>query len=844
MKGELLPIHGVCGEIVKALDGGASSRLVIDAPTGSGKSTQVPQILLDNGIAGSGQIVVLQPRRIAARMLARRVASERKVMPGEEIGYQVRFDRVSGPRTRVCYVTEGVLLRRLLEDPMLGGVGAIVFDEFHERHLQGDVMLAMALSLQDQSRPDLKIVVMSATLDSDALEKHLAPCSVVRSEGRTYPVDIKYSRPKHSSGKDIWDVVALALRQEVIAKNLPGDILVFLPGAYEIRRTIDTLKRMPEMKGLELRPLYGQLTSKEQDEALSPGKSRKVVIATNVAETSLTIEGIQVVVDSGLARIAAFDTRRGINTLRIEKITRDSADQRAGRAGRTSSGVCIRLWTERDHGTRAATVAPEVHRLDLSETFLMLKAVGVARIEAMKWLDAPVSASLERALGLLKDLGAIGRKEGELTDIGRRMVAFPAHPRFSRMLVEAEKWGCLEIAALCVALCQERELFIKERKEAMGEFSGNGDTSDFMPLVRAWHFAHRAGFNYERCEAYGVKGAVARDVGNVMASLLAAAGKSGEIQGAKEHDIHPAQLAKVVLSGFSDNVAKRRSAGTLSCEVAGGRRAKIGRGSLSSGFELVVAAEIAEIEGKDVNIILGKVTGLEVDWLSELFPDDVNEFNRCRYDAMTRRVVNERVQCFRDLVLYAKQSGAPPLDQAAEVLANEVVSGRLIMKGWDVKCLSWVARVSCLRKHFPELDLPEFDDESFRLVVGEACHGGLSYKHIKDRLLWPALRKWLSAVHSDAVQRLTPERIRLDNGLEVKVSYLDGEPKISIILQRLYDVKSTPVIANGKIPVLVEILGPNHRPVQRTRDIPGFWKNSYPEIRKQLKGRYPKHEWR
>ena len=844
MKGPVLPIHEVSQDIVSALDGKDDSRLVLEAPTGSGKSTQVPQILLDNGIAGKGQVIVLQPRRIAARMLSRRVAAERGGRVGDEIGFQVRFERRAGVNTRVCYVTEGVLLRRLLEDPCLNGVGALVFDEFHERHIQGDVMLAMALSMQKTVRPDLKIVVMSATLDSGKLEAHLSPCCVVRSEGKTYPVRISYVSGGYGQGKQIWDHVALALKKEVIAKKLPGDILVFLPGAYEIRRTMAELRKIPELNGVDVRPLYGQLSPADQDAAILPGNGRKVVLATNVAETSLTIDGVRIVIDSGLARIAAFDPRRGINTLRVEKISRASAEQRSGRAGRTSSGVCIRLWTERDHGSRPSAIAPEVNRLDLCETLLGLKAAGIERVEDMEWLDVPDALSLERGLQLLKDLGAIDREEGRLTDVGRRMVAFPAHPRYSRMLVEAERYGCLVVAALCVALCQERSLFVSNDRKLVEDFSGRDDFSDFLPLIRAWGFAYRAGFNASRCEPYGIKASVARDISNVMESLLGAAGITEQIDGIDEGSLDCVQLAKVILAGFSDNVARRRSLGTLSCEVVGGRRAKLGRGSLAAGGDLIVGAEITEIEGKDVNVILGKATGIELGWLNELFPEDLKKFDRCRYDALERKVVNENVLCFRDLVLNSKQSGEPDVAQAADVLAAEVVAGRLVMQGWNNKCMDWVARVSCVREHFPELELPCFDEESFRIIVAEACYGAFSYKQIKGRELWRALEKWLSPALTEAVRRLAPEKIRLDNGLETKLTYLEGEPKTSVVLQRLYGLQSTPLIGGGKIPVLIEILGPNHRPVQRTRDMAGFWENSYPEIRKQLKGRYPKHEWR
>ena len=844
MKGKVLPIHGVSKDIVSALEGKDDSRLVLEAPTGSGKSTQVPQILLDNGIVGKGQIIVLQPRRIAARMLARRVAAERGGGVGDEIGYQVRFERRVGANTRISYVTEGVLLRRLLEDPRLDGVDAVVFDEFHERHIQGDVMLALALAMQKQVRPDLKIVVMSATLDSGKLETHLSPCCVVRSEGKTYPVRISYVSGGYGQGKEIWDNVALALKKEVIAEKLPGDILVFLPGAFEIRRTMDELRKIPELKGFDLRPLYGQLSSADQDAAMLPGNARKVVLATNVAETSLTIEGIRIVIDSGLARVAAFDPRRGINTLRVEKISRASAEQRSGRAGRTSPGVCIRLWTERDHGSRPLAIAPEVNRLDLCETLLGLKAAGIERVEDMQWLDVPDALSLERGLQLLKDLGAIDREKSRLTEVGRRMVAFPAHPRYSRMLVEAERYGCLGVASLCVALCQERSLFVSNSRKLVEEFSGCDDLSDFMPLIRAWGFARRAGFNASRCATYGIKASVARDICNVMNSLLGATASPDQNDEINEGSLDRVQLAKVILAGFSDNVARRRSLGTLSCDVVGSRRAKLGRGSLAAGADLIVGAEITEIEGKDVNVILGKATGIEQSWLNELFPDDLKRFDRCRYDALERKVVNENVLCFRDLVLSSKRSGEPDAAQAADVLAGEVVAGRLVMQGWNNKCMDWVARVSCVGQHFPELELPCFDDESYRLIVAEACYGAFSYKQIKGRELWRALVNWLSPALTEAIRRLAPEKIRLDNGLETKLTYLEGEPKTSVVLQRLYGTKSTPVIGGGKIPVLIEILGPNHRPVQRTRDMAGFWENSYPEIRKQLKGRYPKHEWR
>ena len=496
----------------------------------------------------------------------------------------MRFDRVAGRETRVIFVTEGVLLRRMLDDPQLRGVAAIVFDEFHERHLHGDVMLAMALGLQSGARPDLKLAVMSATLDSERLEGHLQPCRVVRSEGRTFPVQVRHLPPPAKLREVPWEAVAAAVKKEVVGKGLLGDVLVFLPGAYEIRRTVETLRRTAGLGEFDVRPLFGELSPADQDAALAPSARRKIVVATNVAETSLTIPGVRVVIDGGLARVADFDARRGFNTLTVQKISRASAEQRAGRAGRVDSGVCLRLWSERDHAGRAEQQAPELHRLDLSETLLTLKAAGVEDVAGMAWVDPPEPGMLARAEGLLADLGATRRGDGAITEIGRKMVAFPAHPRFARMLVEAEHFGCVAEAALCAALCQGRDLFVRSRKGAAAEFAGPDDRSDFQPMIRAWSLAQRARFDVSKCDPYGINASAAREAGAVMTQLLKVAGRQGMDTTPNEAGVDSESLAKVILSGFSDNVGRRLSAGTLSCEVVGGRRGKLGRDSLAGGF--------------------------------------------------------------------------------------------------------------------------------------------------------------------------------------------------------------------------------------------------------------------
>src|SRR4051812_28929167 len=449
-----LPIYELEQSIVAELK--AHSRLILQAPTGSGKSTQVPQILFDHDLLGDGQVVILQPRRLAARLLAARVATERKSRLGDEVGYQIRFENVTSAATRIRFVTEGILLRQLIQDPQLRGISAILFDEFHERHLYGDITLARALCLQESARRDLKLAVMSATLDAGALEKYLAPCPLLTSAGRTFPVEIEYlPKPVGGDGYPIWDLAADEL--ERLAPNTVGDVLIFMPGKYEIGRTISAIRASRVSDRFVVLPLHGELPPAEQDAALTRYEKRRAIVATNVAETSLTIDGVRVVIDAGLARIARFDPRRGINTLLVEKISRASADQRAGRAGRTAPGHSLRLWTEREHIDRPAQELPEVKRLDLAEVVLTLKASGVEDVAKFRWLEPPDPRSLERALVLLADLGALG-EDGAITALGRRMLAFPAHPRYARMLLAAHEYGCVPAIALVAALTQGRPL--------------------------------------------------------------------------------------------------------------------------------------------------------------------------------------------------------------------------------------------------------------------------------------------------------------------------------------------------------------------------------------------------
>jgi ATP-dependent helicase HrpB len=499
-----LPIWQIHHDITNALHLG--NRLVLVAPTGSGKTTQVPQMLLDDGLAGDKQILVLQPRRVAARTVAARVAWERQVQLGAEVGYQIRFDDQTTLGTRISYVTEGILLRRLQDNRALPEVGVVIFDEFHERNLLSDVALALVKHLQETDRPDLKMAVMSATLDAEPVAEYLrtspgriGETPILVSEGRSFPVEVRYlslhdERPVTEQAADVVE--------DIVNSGAPGDILVFMPGMGEINGTIGALRTIRTNERLAFIPLHGDLPPEAQDLAFAPNSLRKVVVATNVAETSVTIDGIRHVVDGGLARVARFDAERGLGTLLLEPISRASAEQRKGRAGRTAPGTCHRLWTESGQLNRPERNTPEIQRSDLAEVVLLLHSLGIKRAAEFDWLDKPDPVAVERAERLLQTLGALraGNAEGaaptdsDLTPIGRQMLRLPMHPRYSRLLVEASRFGCVPAAALCAALVSGRDLLQrvgrddKHIKEARELFEASQD-SDFHTLMRAYQFA-------------------------------------------------------------------------------------------------------------------------------------------------------------------------------------------------------------------------------------------------------------------------------------------------------------------------------------------------------------------
>lgn len=857
-----LPIYEIEGELVQRLQ--VERRLILTAPTGSGKSTQVPQILLDHGLLGEGQVVVLQPRRLATRMLAARVASERGSKLGHEVGYQIRMDNRTGASTRIRFVTEGVLLRQMLADPRLEGVAALVFDEFHERHLYGDITLAQALELQETWRPDLRIIVMSATLDSLALERYLhgaAPlgCSVLTASGRMFPVEIRYAEtPSYVEQRPVWEQAADVFA-DFVRSDGSGDVLVFMPGVFEIGQTVQALRQREEARGWVLLPLHGELAPGDQDAAVAQHSRRKVVVATNVAETSLTIDGVRCVIDSGLARQARYDTQRGINTLLIEKISRASADQRAGRAGRTAPGVCWRLWAEDEHAHRAAQELPEVKRLDLAEVVLTLKAAGVRDLRAFRWLDAPGDQALEHAEELLTDLGALqvdgtgGSGEvsrgSVMTAIGRRMLAFPLHPRYARMMLAAQEYGCVRQACLVAALTQGRDLLLRNADRAVQQHRedrlGARTGSDFFALMSAWQEAADHGCSADACRRMGVHQTTARQVGPLFDQFLEIARREG--LDITLRAVLDEALEKCILIGFSDRVARRLDAGSARCELVHGRRGMLARESVVQQSPLFVAADVREVGGSggDVSTILSLATAIEEPWLLDLFPEDVQRTLDVRFDATQRRVVAMESPRFRGLVLSSRRVEPPPADAAARLLAEEVLAGRVELAEWDASVDQWIQRLAFLAQQCPELQLAPILEEDRRAIVEQICLGAFGAKELRDRAVKPFVYGWLGQSQQDLVERHAPERLKLPVGRTTRVTYEPGRtPFIAARIQDLYGLVQTPKIAMGRVPLVVHLLTPGMKPVQVTQDLARFWREHYPRVKSELQRRYPKHEWR
>lgn len=922
-----LPIDPLLPRIGRCLE--EKPNLVLRAATGAGKTTRVPPAL---PAGPERRLVLLEPRRVAARAAARRMAEENGWTLGREVGYRIRFDRQESASTRILVVTEGMLVQMLQQDPFLGRVGTLVFDEFHERNLHSDLALAMAREVQAEVRDDLRLVVMSATLDPAPLVRFLGGeqhCSSLESEGRSFPVEVEYlplpeARP-----------LTTLVRESVetfVGESGPdegGDVLVFLPGVGEIRRCADVLESLAKRADFDVLPLYGDLPAERQDAVLRPRARRKVVLATNVAETSITIDGITAVIDSGLVRTLRFDPGHGLDRLELGKISRASAEQRKGRAGRQAPGRCRRLWTEHDHRSLPARNTPEIARLDLTGPVLELLAWGERDPRSFPWFEAPEPAALSRALELLADLDAIetpARTEPEiesaspsradvdragssapvqLRPLGKVLARLPVHPRLGRLLIEGHRLGFLDDAALLAALLSERDVVFRPvgQRPVVAMASALADPLDRLEGVRAFE---RSGFGETvlgpvdpRRSRHALR--VGRQLADIARRRLGAdssgaakAGPGGQRPGsvidavltveagAGEH--RGLALRRALLAAFPDRVARRREAGSRRAVMVGGRGVRLAEMSAVREAELFVCIELDDRRqprpgqaplrpggpgrgspdralGREA--LVRQAAAIEPAWL-----EPVVEREEAEFDAERQRVVGWRRLRYRGLAL--RQIEIDPGAEAAERALVEAAERNLTaaLPLDQPKVEAFLVRVRALRSWMPELGLPEIDDRRLRELLPLLAAGKRSFDELRRSPLLSVLRGGFDFHQLEALDRHAPETLEVPSGSRIRLQYRqalenpetgagrpavadprDGSPGpaeppiLAVRIQELFGSTETPTVADGRVPVLLHLLAPNMRPQQVTRDLASFWTNTYPLVRKELAGRYPKHAW-
>jgi ATP-dependent helicase HrpB len=828
-----LPIDEVLPALVAAVRERRSAVLV--APPGAGKTTRVPGALLDAGLI-DGEIVVLQPRRLAARLAAARIASERGGELGGEVGYEVRFDRKRSAATRIALVTEGVLTRRLLGDPRLSGVGCVVIDEFHERHLDGDLALALVERLR-AARPELALVVMSATLDAEPVAAYLG-APVLRSEGRTFPITIEHA--EQPDDRPLGKRVSAAVRRAA-QDGLDGDVLVFLPGAGEIRRCAEDLAEVAAIFDLAVLPLHGELTVEEQDRAVRPGRQRKVILATNVAETSVTIEGVACVIDSGLARIARHSPWTGLPALQVEPVSRASCAQRAGRAGRTRAGRVLRLYSKHDHDTRRAFEVPEVQRADLAGAALELHGAGLRGLGGLRWFEPPPEAAATAAEELLVRLGAV--TSDAITQVGRRMLAFPVHPRLGRMIVEAEARGVAREACAIAALLGGRELVLERR--GPGKTARTASPSDLIDDLDALLAARSHGLRPDRLRREGLDVTTAHQADRVARQLERIARVEAKGRGLDDDELDR-ELQIAILTGFCDRVGKRRAPRSAEIVFATGGSGSLAPTSAVVDAELLVAVDVAETgaRGGTSRVQIRRASAIEAGWLLDLYFDRIAERDELAWNAERERVERVVQLTYDGLVIDeqrdvegARRAGTP----AAELLARQALAAG-IERFLDPAALAqWRARVVLAARFVPEITAPT--DEELAAVIARACDGATSFAELRAAGLLDLLDAKLGAQRA-VVDRLAPTHLALPGRRRVPIHYeLDKPPWIASRMQDFFGLPRAPAVADGKVPLVLHLLAPNQRPVQVTQDLPGFWIKHYPALRKQLMRRYPRHAW-
>jgi ATP-dependent helicase HrpB len=797
-----LPIDAVLDDLARTLE--RNNAAVLVAPPGAGKTTRVPLALLDAPWAKGKKIIVLEPRRIAARASAERMAKTLGERAGETVGYRVRFGSKISRATRIEVVTEGIFSRQILDDPELGGVAAVLFDEFHERSLDADLGLALARDAQTGLREDLRLLVMSATLDGARVATLLGDAPVVESEGRAFPVETRYLSRKIDVPleRQMADSIATALRAD------PGSVLAFLPGAAEIRRTQNFLAERVQDASTEIVPLFGALDASVQDRAIAPAPkgTRKVVLATSIAETSLTIEGVRIVVDSGLARVPRYEPDIGLTRLETVRASRAAVDQRRGRAGRTSPGICYRLWDEPQTASLAAYTQPEILSADLSSLVLDLAQWGVSDPATLAFLDPPPAPALKEARSLLEELGALDA-DGRITAEGKRLRALALPPRLARMIVDSDAFGLGESAAEIAAILTERGL--------------GGDSVDLDHRLDQFH--------RDRSQ----RASSARDLARRWASQVASSSPQEE-----------AELSTGVMLAFAfpDRVAKNRGNGSF--VLANGRGAAVEQTSSLARAPYIAVGELTGTAAAGRILLAAPITQEEIE---AKFADHIEATDEISFDRGALALRARRKKTLHAITLSEAPLALSPSAETARIFADGLIGAGLDKLPWSKSAKQWRDRVMFLRKAEGE-SWPDLSDDGLIASAADwlvpALYDKTSLKDFSAGDLSEALLTLLPWELRARLDREAPTHFEAPTGTMLVIDYeAEQGPTIAVRLQELFGLNAHPSIAKGKVPLVLELLSPAQRPVQVTRDLPGFWRGSYAAVRSDLRGRYPRHPW-
>jgi len=831
-----LPIQSTIPSLFETLE--AHNNVVLQAPPGAGKTTVVPLALLNRDWLGNKNIIMLEPRRLAARAAAARMAAQLGEKPGETVGYQIRGERKASKQTRILVVTEGILTRFLQSDPELSDTALVIFDEFHERSLQADLSLALCLQSQEYLREDLKLLVMSATLETGAVAKVLNNAPVITSEGRSYPVSVQYidQREELDDERQLSNLMVRKILD--CTRNEMGSLLAFLPGVGEIRQVEEKLKERltkeaPSFNDITVAPLYGDLTREQQDQAITPAEpgKRKIVLATNVAETSLTIEGIRTVVDSGLMRESRFDPNSGMNRLVTSRISQASATQRSGRAGRLSAGLCLRLWSEGRQRNLSTKNTPEILRSDLTPVALELAQWGISDASELRWLDLPPAGPMAQAQELLQQLGALDSNL-RITRHGSAMLSLGCHPRLAHMMIRGLDWELQQQACLLAALLSERDIF-------RGEARWDRDIGKRIEVLQ--------GLNKVREVDRGAIQSVRQQSKTWQGQLR----KLASSQAANPTAIdYPDQIGALLGLAYPDRIAKNRHDHARRFLLSNGRGAHFSHDDALAVCDYLVIADL-DGQGRDARIQLA--APVSAGTLKECFADQIKQQTNVRWDESSGRAEAIERTTLGSLVLQQQAARDVPAELLSRALLDAIRQKGLVILPWGNDAIQYRNRVEFLRQceigHdlIAEAHLPDWSDTSLLTSLDEWLLPHIQrfnkLEQLKQLDLLSILRGWLTWPQQQLLDELAPSHYTVPSGSRIQINYEESPPVLAVRLQELFGMAQTPAILGGRFSMMIHLLSPARRPVQITRDLTNFWASTYQEVKKELRIKYQKHYW-